>query len=253
MSSRPSRFRALGARDAASVGDLKAAAASLAADPAELAALRRRIGDRPIWIAASTHPGEEEIAAAAHVRVAREHPRLLTIIAPRHPARGAAIAETLRQRGIENRPAQSRRDAVWRNRYLSGGHAWRSGADVSCRRDRLYRRLAGRERRTQPVRGGTARLRRLAWRRYEQLRRNGRCARSSRRGADGFRCREPWRSRGAPARRSRRAAGARDSGDAGRGCGIGHSRQGALPSCAVSRCARPMPRSMQRPPGVRAG
>ena len=61
-----SRFRALGARDAASVGDLKAAAASLAANPAELAALRSRIGDRPVWIAASTHPGEEAVAHQRH-------------------------------------------------------------------------------------------------------------------------------------------------------------------------------------------
>ncbi len=95
------RFRVLGARDAASIGDLKAAAALLAADAAELAALRRRIGDRPVWIAASTHPGEEEIAAAAHLRVAREHPGLLTIIAPRHPGRGAAIAAMLHGRGLQ--------------------------------------------------------------------------------------------------------------------------------------------------------
>ena len=94
------RFRALGARSVASVGDLKSAAASLPADPAELAAMRSRIGDRPVWIAASTHPGEEEIAAAAHIQVAREHSRLLTIIAPRHPARGAAIAEMLRSHGL---------------------------------------------------------------------------------------------------------------------------------------------------------
>jgi 3-deoxy-D-manno-octulosonic-acid transferase len=95
------RFRALGARDAASVGDLKSAAASLAADQEELAVLQSRIGDRPVWIAASTHPGEEEIAAAAHIRVAREHSRLLTIIAPRHPARGAMIAEMLRKEGLK--------------------------------------------------------------------------------------------------------------------------------------------------------
>ena len=101
MSSRPSQFRALGAHDAASVGDLKAAAPSLTADPAELAALRRRIGNRPIWIAGSTHAGEEEIVAAAHVRAAREHPGLLTIIAPRHPARGEAIAQTLRHEGLK--------------------------------------------------------------------------------------------------------------------------------------------------------
>jgi 3-deoxy-D-manno-octulosonic-acid transferase len=104
------RFRALGARNAASVGDLKATASSLAAVPAELAALQNRIGDRPVWIAASTHPGEEEIAAAVHIRVAREHPRLLTIIAPRHPARGATIAETLRKEGL-NTSRRSRGEA----------------------------------------------------------------------------------------------------------------------------------------------
>lgn len=94
------RFRALGAPDATSVGDLKTASPSLAANPARLAALRGQIGDRPVWIAASTHPGEEEIAAAAHGVAAREHPGLLTIIAPRHPARGAAITETLRATGL---------------------------------------------------------------------------------------------------------------------------------------------------------
>jgi 3-deoxy-D-manno-octulosonic-acid transferase len=94
------RFSALGARSAASVGDLKSAAASLPANPAELSALRSRIDDRPVWIAASTHPGEEEIAAGAHVRIAREHPRLLTIIAPRHPARGTVVADILRSEGL---------------------------------------------------------------------------------------------------------------------------------------------------------
>ena len=43
---------------------------------------------------------------------------------------------------------------------------------------------------------------------------------------------------------------ARQSGGAGRGCGIGRSRRGARASCAVARWARPEPRSMQAPPGV---
>ena len=98
------RFRSLGAERVASVGDLKAAALPLAADPAALAALRRHIGGRPVWLAASTHAGEEEAVAAAHAAVARAYPGLLTIIAPRHPARGPAIAAMLRARGL--RPAR---------------------------------------------------------------------------------------------------------------------------------------------------
>jgi 3-deoxy-D-manno-octulosonic-acid transferase len=94
------RFRRLGADPVASVGDLKAAAAPLAADPAMLAALQRQIGDRPVWVAASTHAGEEAIAAAAHVVIARSFPRLLTIIAPRHPVRSPAIAAMLSARGL---------------------------------------------------------------------------------------------------------------------------------------------------------
>ncbi|HEY8873505.1 MAG TPA: 3-deoxy-D-manno-octulosonic acid transferase [Stellaceae bacterium] len=98
------RFRQLGARPVASVGDLKAAAAPLAADPAVLEALRSQIGARPVWLAASTHQGEEEIAAGAHLRIARDHrgvsPGLLTIVAPRHPVRGPAIAEMLTARGL---------------------------------------------------------------------------------------------------------------------------------------------------------
>ena len=94
------RIRRLGAGVVASVGDLKAAAAPLAADPAALAALRSQIGARPVWLAASTHAGEEEIAATAHRHIAANHPGLLTIIAPRHPVRAPAIAAMLAARGL---------------------------------------------------------------------------------------------------------------------------------------------------------
>jgi 3-deoxy-D-manno-octulosonic-acid transferase len=94
------RFRRLGAPVVASVGDLKAAAEPLAADPAALTELRGQIGARPLWLAASTHAGEEEIAAAAHRRIAESRSGLLTIIAPRHPVRGPAIAEMLQADGL---------------------------------------------------------------------------------------------------------------------------------------------------------
>jgi 3-deoxy-D-manno-octulosonic-acid transferase len=94
------RFRRLRAPVVASVGDLKTAAEPLAADPTALAELRQQVGARPLWLAASTHAGEEAIAAAAHRDIVQSHQGLLTIIAPRHPVRGPAIAEMLRMDGL---------------------------------------------------------------------------------------------------------------------------------------------------------
>jgi 3-deoxy-D-manno-octulosonic-acid transferase len=101
------RFRALGAKSVAVTGTLKYDAAALPADEAELARLRAALGGRPVWLAASTHEGEEEIAAAAHRALAARFPRLLTIVVPRHPPRGAAIAALLAKQGF----AAARRSA----------------------------------------------------------------------------------------------------------------------------------------------
>jgi 3-deoxy-D-manno-octulosonic-acid transferase len=94
------RFRQLGAREVGMVGDLKAAAPALPVDRPQLEQLARRIKERPLWLAASTHAGEEEIAARVHRDVATSHPGLLTIIVPRHPARGDAIHAMLTERGL---------------------------------------------------------------------------------------------------------------------------------------------------------
>ncbi len=105
------RLRRLGARNVAAVGDLKSAGAELPVDQAQLWRLRRQIGSRPLWLAASTHAGEEEIAAGVHRRLAADHAGLLTIIAPRHPARGDAVAAMLAGRGLKL-ARRSRGDAV---------------------------------------------------------------------------------------------------------------------------------------------
>jgi len=89
------RLAALGAPRLAPPGDLKLAAAPLPADAAALAELRAAIGPRPVLLAASTHPGEEEQIISASALVRRDFPDLLTIIAPRHAERGAAIAKAL--------------------------------------------------------------------------------------------------------------------------------------------------------------
>jgi len=88
-------FERLGARDPLWVGDLKDASPPLAADLAALGALRRAIGDRPVWVAASTHPGEEALCGTVHGRLIARYPTLLTIIVPRHPERGPAVARSL--------------------------------------------------------------------------------------------------------------------------------------------------------------
>jgi 3-deoxy-D-manno-octulosonic-acid transferase len=73
------------------IGNLKLAAPAPRVDEALLAKLRAEAAGRKIWLAASTHEGEEEIALAAHAALPREA-RPLLVIAPRHPARGEAIA-----------------------------------------------------------------------------------------------------------------------------------------------------------------
>ena len=93
-------FQALGAASARCLGNLKFAAPPLDVDADELARLRDSLGERPRWLAASTHPGEDAMAAAAHRAAAASHERLCTLIVPRHPHRGTEIADALRGQGL---------------------------------------------------------------------------------------------------------------------------------------------------------
>lgn len=81
-------------------GTLKEGMPPLPCNEVERVRLSRKIGDRPVWAAASTHPGEEEIVAEAHAKASQSVLRLMVILAPRHPERGNEIAATLRARGF---------------------------------------------------------------------------------------------------------------------------------------------------------
>ncbi len=94
------RLAELGAPDVRVAGNLKFDAPTPPADRQELAALAGMTSGRQIWIAASTHDGEERIAAEAHLKIAATFPDALTLIAPRHPARGAAILAELQAMGL---------------------------------------------------------------------------------------------------------------------------------------------------------
>lgn len=95
------RFTALGARDVRAVGDLKAAAAPLEAEPGTLEPLLQAIGRRPAWVAASTHEGEEALCARVHKALAERFEGLLTVIVPRHAARGDTLARELAGLGLK--------------------------------------------------------------------------------------------------------------------------------------------------------
>jgi len=94
------RLAALGARDILVPGNLKFAAGDLPVAEAPLALLREAAGARPLWLAASTHSGEEALVCAAHRRIAATRADALTIIVPRHPARGDKIAAIARAAGL---------------------------------------------------------------------------------------------------------------------------------------------------------
>jgi len=87
-----SHFTALGVRDVRCFGDLKQNAPAPPVNQSELDNLIAHIGNRPVFLAASTHEDEEEIILGATALARRKIPDLLTIIVPRHPIRGAQIA-----------------------------------------------------------------------------------------------------------------------------------------------------------------
>jgi 3-deoxy-D-manno-octulosonic-acid transferase len=65
-------------------------------------AFRARVAaHRPVWIAGSTHEGEEDAVLAAHAIVRERHPESLLILVPRHPQRFESVRALLRKRGVE--------------------------------------------------------------------------------------------------------------------------------------------------------
>jgi len=93
------KYKALGA-DAKFIGNLKYAGAKLDLNLSHLNILKAMIAHRPVFLAASTHPGDEEIIANAHSKIKQRLPNILTIIAPRHIARATEIKEMILGKGL---------------------------------------------------------------------------------------------------------------------------------------------------------
>lgn len=93
-------WQELGGQPAQVLGNLKFVVPELPFDAEKLALLHTEIGNRPLWVFSSIHPGEEEIGGRVHQQLKQTHSDLLTVIVPRHPHRGAEFADHLRAQGM---------------------------------------------------------------------------------------------------------------------------------------------------------
>lgn len=90
----------IGIPHATSGVNLKSLSGALPFDAAELSRLRDVIGTRPLWLAASTHPGEDEVMIEAHNTLLKQLPEALLILVPRHPERANQIEVQLAEAGL---------------------------------------------------------------------------------------------------------------------------------------------------------
>lgn len=93
-------FRRLGARDVVAAGNLKYGSSALPCDPDALGDVSAMLGERPRWLAASVHPGEEVAIIEAHRALAGDFPDLATLIVPRHPDRAGLFVDAARTAGL---------------------------------------------------------------------------------------------------------------------------------------------------------
>lgn len=82
------------------VGNLKLECGLPDPDLEKLAEARSIIGDRPVFVAASTHEGEEDLIAQVHRNLLSSHPDALMILAPRHPERAPHVGDALDAAGL---------------------------------------------------------------------------------------------------------------------------------------------------------
>lgn len=76
------------------------------------AALRAQWGERPVWIAGSTHEGEEQQVLSAHRLVCERRPDALLVLAPRHPQRFAQVAALLKDEHMASVSRSSRQPVL---------------------------------------------------------------------------------------------------------------------------------------------
>lgn len=91
------RLSQLGVKRVLATGNLKFDVSPPPANAQDMQEMKRTIYGRPVFLAASTHRGEDEAVIEAHIAAMDRVPNLLTIIVPRHPERGGEIAQLVQE------------------------------------------------------------------------------------------------------------------------------------------------------------
>jgi 3-deoxy-D-manno-octulosonic-acid transferase len=94
------RLKALGAKNVGIMANLKFSVPPLPVNQAYIDYFNPLFAQKHIWIAASTHPGEEELIFNVHQTLKRKLPNFITIIAPRHPHRADALVKKAATQGL---------------------------------------------------------------------------------------------------------------------------------------------------------
>jgi 3-deoxy-D-manno-octulosonic-acid transferase len=91
-------------------GNIKYDQTAPAGTRADAVIRRAELGaDRPVWVAGSTHEGEEDVVLDAHRRVRAQMPNALLVLAPRHPPRFEVVAQRLQRAGWDYQRRTDRR------------------------------------------------------------------------------------------------------------------------------------------------
>lgn len=93
-------FRTLGIPEAVTGQNLKSIVEPHAFATSTIDATHRTLGNRPQWVAASTHASDEKLVLSAHKMLLADHPQLCLILAPRHPDRARQIGDLIRKMGM---------------------------------------------------------------------------------------------------------------------------------------------------------
>lgn len=94
-------FKSISCKNVTYVQNLKLSSEKLFIDDKKFDKIKSQVGSRPLWIASSTHKGEEEELIKIHEKLVKKFPDILLIIIPRHPNRTEEVEKILKDKNLK--------------------------------------------------------------------------------------------------------------------------------------------------------